>query len=138
MAKKGIQISLEDIDLDLDSFDVKEYVREVRRKEELNKKRKNQPWIYDIVQVLWMSQSYLSMDQLTKAVWKSRQMSGLPMPERFSETVQSALNRYTSQSSQFRGGTDDDLFYSPKGKGSGTWAVHRDRAAKWLKSKKLS
>jgi len=29
----------------------------------------------------------------------------------------------------------DGLFYSPEGKGSGVWAVNRDRAAAWLKVK---
>jgi hypothetical protein len=28
---------------------------------------------------------------------------------------------------------EDDLFYSPKGKFSGIWAVQRDRAVTWLK-----
>lgn len=59
----------------------------------------------------------------------------LPLPKRMRETVQSRLNHYTSQSSVFtnRGGPlADDLFYSPGGKRSGTWAVRHDVARTWL------
>jgi hypothetical protein len=32
---------------------------------------------------------------------------------------------------------EDELFYSPKGKHSGTWALNRDKAAAWLKAREL-
>lgn len=57
------------------------------------------------------------------------------MPKEFERTVQSCLNQHTSQSGVWKSAGGDpkqDLFYSPDGKGSGTWAVHRARALAWL------
>ncbi|HEX4077789.1 MAG TPA: hypothetical protein VHX61_02800 [Rhizomicrobium sp.] len=64
------------------------------------------------------------------------------MPKKFRETVQSALNQYTSQSNVFHtkgAKPEDDLFYSPKGKRSGTWALRsREAAVAWLEKRKLA
>lgn len=59
------------------------------------------------------------------------------MPKKFENTVQSDFNRHSSQSSQFGGRTDDDLFYSVGGKGSGKWVFTHDRAEAWLRKKSL-
>jgi hypothetical protein len=101
------------------------------------KLRQDRPWTYDIIRVLWGSRSFISMDHLCRELWGMRNPSGLPMPKRFTQTVQSTLNQHTSQSSQWNGKPESDLFYSPKGKGSGTWAVHRGRAMAWLKDHEL-
>jgi hypothetical protein len=98
--------------------------------------QKSRPWAYDISRVLWASRS-VSMHQLTQRLWDLRNPSGLPMPKRFQRTVQSALNHHTSQSIGFNRKPEDDLFYSPEGKGSGTWAVHRERAAAWAEAHAL-
>jgi hypothetical protein len=66
-----------------------------------------------------------------------RHADHLPTPKAFTETVQSTLNHHTSQSKVWDKNPENDLFYSPKGKGSGTWAVHQDKAIAWLKTRSL-
>lgn len=117
----------------LTSEQVEERAEKVFAKRRLQKSR---PWAYDISRVLWASRS-VSMHQLTRRLWELRNPAGLPMPKRFQRTVQSALNQHTSQSLVFSGKPEDDLFYSPEGKGSGTWAVHKDRAAAWAAARSL-
>jgi hypothetical protein len=102
------------------------------------KLRRQRPWVRDIIRVLWgASQTGLSMDRLVDNLWEMRKPSGLNMPRAFRKTVQSFLNQHTAQSSQWNRRIEDDLFYSPKGKGSGVWAIHRDRANAWLKARRL-
>jgi hypothetical protein len=101
------------------------------------KLRSERPWVRDIIRVLWNYRSGVSMQRLTEELWEMRQPAGLPMPRRFTKTVQSFLNQHTHQSSRWNGKSEDDLFYSPKGKGSGTWAVHHETAAAWLKAREL-
>jgi hypothetical protein len=103
------------------------------------KLRKERPWTGDIIRVLWGAK-WMFMDQLTRQLWNLRNPSGLPMPTEFEKTVQSTLNHHTFQSEVWRKNgakADDDLFYSPKGKRSGTWAVNRERAVTWLRARKL-
>jgi hypothetical protein len=104
---------------------------------EKKKLREDRPWVYDIIRVLWGSQSHRSMQALCRDLWHIRNPSSLPMPKQFERTVQSAINAHTSQSSRWNGKPENDLFYSPEGKGSGTWAVHRDRAVAWLQAREL-
>lgn len=99
--------------------------------------RHDRPWAFDIIRVLWGNRSSVSVKRLCGDVWKLRNPSDLPMPKDFGRTIQSVLNKHTRQSSEWSGKREDDLFYSPQGKGSGTWAVHQDRAVEWLKSHEL-
>ena len=102
------------------------------------KLRHDRPWVYDIIRVLWgASASGMSMNFLCRNLWEMRNPSGLPMPREFGKTVQSSLNSHSAQSSRWNKRLEDDLFYSPKGKHSGTWAVHRNRAATWLNNHEL-
>lgn len=109
-------------------------------KEASKKLRHDRPWTRDIIRVLWGTQSWISMDQLTRELWAIRNPSGLPMPKNFGSVIRATLNLHTAQSKVYaRIGKkpDDDLFYSPKGKHSGTWAVHRERALAWLRARNL-
>ena len=96
-------------------------------------------WTADIIRVLWAASPYmLTREELARRLWVLRKNAGFKPPKAFIETVQSTLNHHTSQSKVWaKNGSrpEDDLFYSPRGKGSGTWAVHRDRAADWLEDK---
>ena len=83
----------------------------------------------------------MRMDDLCSELWHLRKPSGINMPRAFRKTIQSILNQHTAQSSVWRdlgAKQDDNLFYSPRGKGSGTWAVYRDRAEEWIRSRRLS
>lgn len=91
-------------------------------------------WLRDIIRILSSRTAGLHIDQLEHMLWQL-QYPATPMPDRFRVQLQSLLSRYTSQSVVFRqrsGRPADDLFFSPEGKGSGTWAVHRAAASAWL------
>ena len=64
---------------------------------------------------------------------RRRCKEGLPVPPKFVEAVQGSYNYFSVDSLVFKkpgGGRDEELFYSPEGKGSG-WAVnHRCMAAR--------
>jgi hypothetical protein len=95
-------------------------------------------WTADIIRVLSNARPYMSMNELCQRLWVLRNNAGFKPPKAFIETVQSTLNHHTSQSMVWRKNgarPEDDLFYSPRGKGSGTWAVHRDQADVWLETK---
>jgi hypothetical protein len=128
-----------------DDFDewLIEALDEIERQQTAKKLRQERPWLSDIIRVLWGHRSAQGMriEVLSRELWHMRQPSGLNMPREFQKTVQSFLNQHTSQSSVWaRNGAKpaDDLFFSPQGKRSGTWAVHRDRAINWIKAKNLS
>jgi hypothetical protein len=95
-------------------------------------------WTADIVRVLSGHTTAMPMKELCRRLWALRNHSGLKMPKAFTETVQSTLNHHTSQSEVWRKNgarPEDDLFYSPRGKGTGEWALRsRDRAAAWLEA----
>jgi hypothetical protein len=120
------------------SVDLDELYRLAAEAYTKRKLRRERPWTRDIIRVLWGTRS-MSFDRLTRQLWELRDPSGLPMPKRFEKTVQSCLNQHTSQSKVFArlGRPEDDIFYSPGGKFSGTWAVHRERVIAWLKRRGL-
>lgn len=106
------------------------------------KLRKERPWTFDIIRVLWgvRNPSGMRIDDLAGELWRIRKPAGLNMPKAFGKTVQSTLNQHTSQSSEWQKNgekPEDDLFYSPRGKRSGTWAVHRERALEWIRTHEL-
>jgi hypothetical protein len=56
------------------------------------------PWIVDIILVLWNVKPYLITAELVRRLWTQRNKVGLKPPKAFAETVQSVLNHHTSQS----------------------------------------
>ena len=93
------------------------------------------PWTVDIIRVLWDAPPYgITKAELDRRLWALRGKAGVKPPKKFSETVQSTLNHHTDQSAEWRKNgarQEDALFYSPRGKYSGTWAVHHERAVVW-------
>jgi len=94
----------------------------------------NNPWIVDILLVLWNADPRTGMIE-GELVWNLRILRhkpGVKRPEAFDATVRSCINHHTSQSAEWiKDGRrpENDILYSPKGKGSGTWAIKsRDRA----------
>jgi hypothetical protein len=62
------------------------------------------------------------------------------MPEKFVNAVQSVYNQHCEKSDVFIGRNatlDEALFYPVGHKGSGRWAVNRERAEAWLIRKNL-
>jgi hypothetical protein len=139
MSNQVTTLTIEEFDALFENFDLDAYLRQVEAADKLKILRRERPWVYDIIRVLWPRRAALHMNVLERELWAIRNPT-LPMPKEFRKTIQSALNRYSSQSHIFfeqERTPEDDLFYSPEGKGSGTWAVRHDRAISWLKRKKL-
>ncbi|MDR3643706.1 MAG: hypothetical protein P4M02_01365 [Clostridia bacterium] len=110
-------------------FDAEAYFAAIRL-------RHDRPWVFDLIKVLWGRQRGLEMPQLYREIREYRGPTGLiNSVQRFEAAVRSALNHHTSQSSRWKGKPEDDLFYSPRGRG--TWAVRPDKALAWLKSHDL-
>lgn len=94
-------------------------------------------WLRDIIRILSSRLLGLRIEQLEHAVWESRYPE-TPMPKNFRKIVETILSQYSSQSVVFhqrKGRPANDLFFSPEGKGSGTWAVRHARAEAWLKKR---
>ena len=76
--------------------------QKVKASLEKKKIRRERPWAYDIIRVLWPCKIELHIDPLVREVWELRNGTLLPMPKEFRNTVQSTLNHHTSQSEVFR------------------------------------
>jgi hypothetical protein len=99
---------------------------------------KEHTYVIDIIKILHGRKWGVRKVDLDAALHEKRFADGEPIPKTFEKAIQSVLNQYTSQSNEFKKKNklpEDDLFYSPKGKFSGTWAVHEQRALAWLKKK---
>ncbi|WP_395019809.1 hypothetical protein [Dongia sp.] len=121
-------------DLDLDAF-FKEWDEQYARQKQLKKLRKERPWTYEIIRVLYGRPNGSDLQHLYRDVWAIRYSVDLPKPKEYEATVRSCINHHTRQSSRWNGKAEDDLFYSPRGRGS--WAVHHERAAAWLRAHAL-
>ena len=111
---------------------------EIRRlDEEKNKLRKKHPWVGSLISILLSSpRGIMIRDMAISEVWKLRQPKGLSMPKKFEHTVQAVYNQNCEGYSAFvkrKLPKSEALFHSPEGIGTGVWAVHRERAAEWLR-----
>jgi hypothetical protein len=114
---------------------LEEWLEEHRAKKEWDKEH---TYVIDMIKILHGRKWGVRKVDLDAQLLEKRTADGEPIPRHFDRAVQSVLNQYSSQSAEFRKkkrGPEDDLFYSPKGKFSGTWAVHSERAVAWLKRK---
>jgi DNA repair photolyase len=97
------------------------------------------PYVVDLIRVLEPhAPNGLARQSVLRALEKNRADAGLRIPPKFEQAVQRVYNWYSIDSTVFakRKVTESEgLFYSPAGKGSGIWAINRDRAAAWLKAK---
>src|SRR5262249_11275433 len=124
----------EDLSLSLD-----ELLEQWEKTQAKQKWDKEHTFVIDIIKILHGRKFGIRKMDLDAELRQKRDADGEPRPKAFDKAVQSVLNQYTSQSAEFRKknrGPEDDLFYSPKGKFSGTWALRSDeRARDWIKKK---
>ena len=102
------------------------------------KLRLENPYVKDLIEILWPPQDGLSRQLVLHMLERKRKLAGLQIPKKFEQTVQSAYNQHCVDSMVFakqKAPESEGLFYSPGGKGSGVWAVNRELAAAWLKAK---
>ena len=112
-----------------------EYEREEARKVH----RKKHSYVADLIRLLMPHERGLTRQMVLHDLERQRCKEGLPIPPTFEEAVQSSYNYFSVDSLVFkkRGGRrDEELFYSPEGKGSGRWAVNREVVAVWLQTRK--
>lgn len=113
-------------------------LRELEANKAAKELRRQHPYLIDLIEVLKPYPRGLSRQIVLHTLEKRRQRDGLQIPRKFEEAVQSVYNRHCVDSSVFikrKAPLSEGLFHSPGGKGSGTWAVHSERAAAWLKTK---
>ena len=116
-------------------------VRDVQARIAKKELRLEHPYVKDLIEVLKPYPRGLSRQMVLHTLEKNRLRAGLPIPEAFVQSVQSSYNQHCVDSLVFKkrnAPMSEALFYSPHGKGSGTWAVHIDRAAAWLRSRLAS
>lgn len=91
--------------------------------------RKDRPWVYDIIRVLWGRSSGRPLKDLYRELWEMRNSGGLPMPKSFQETIRRSIYDHSSDAADWNGKAENDLFYSPK---RGVWAVRGHLIRGWL------
>lgn len=117
-----------------------EFLRSCEVQSAKNKLKIENPWVLDLIRVLWPYNRFgLRRVDVIDRIRQMRRPKGL-LPKKSESAIQSAFNRYSEDSLVFQKSgmlSDEAIFFSPKGKGSGIWAVHRDRAEAWLRKKEL-
>jgi hypothetical protein len=121
--------------------ELQELIREVEQKQAERKRLRKHPYTLDLIRALWPygERGHWRVDVIDK-VWRLRNDASVTRPSSFENTVQAAYNYYCSASNVFvarEADLADALFYPVGRKGSGRWAVDRERAGTWLKRKKL-
>ena len=123
------------VHLDLDDIDFEVLVREDVKRRSAQKLRRQNPYVGDIVRALLVHPKGVHRSWVISSMEAQRKAKGLPIPTKFEETVQSAYNHHSIDSSVFqrrRADETDGLFYAVGGNGSGYWAVFPARAKVWL------
>lgn len=98
------------------------------------------PYVLDLIAILYPHKNGLPRRQVINTMWRRRGQKGVNMPKAFDETIQAAFQTYAGDYAAFqarRAKLEDDLFFAPRGKGSGRWAVRQARADAWLSARKL-
>jgi len=104
------------------NFDLDKYYAE-------KKLRKDRPWVYDIIRVLWGRPAGVALRTLDRELWDLRNPVGLPMPSAFSETIRATIYDHSSDAAGWNGNAEDDLFFKTR---RGVWAVRRQHVPGWL------
>jgi len=116
------------------SWDIEEAIR-------LAKLREQHTYVEDLIKLLLPRQNGMKRPMVLHELERQRNALGLPIPDAFEQTVQSAYNQNCSDSNVFlrrKLPEEEAPFYTPGGKGSGIWAVNPDRARVWLEKRRRS
>ena len=108
----------------------------VQRREEQSQRRRENPWLLDIIIVLLPSRQ-MNTQAVERKLTKLRKAHGIEPTKEF---WASARNVYNSRCEGHNGFEKEKkknpqlepLFYSPE---RGIWAVHHDRASAWVEKK---
>jgi len=103
--------------------------------------RRDNPYVADLIEALWQSgKDGISRRTVIRSMERARRAKGLPIPDSFEETVQSAFNQHCVESAVFkkRDVAADGLFSRKRAGNTSNWIVHREPAARWLAAKNRS
>ena len=115
-----------------------EFLAEYKRRQALKPVRQKHSYVADLIRLLLPYPNGLTRGMVLHDLERQRRADGLPIPPKFEEAVQSNYNHFSVDSSVYkkRGAPPEEgFFFSPDGKGSGRWAVNRERAAAWLRTR---
>lgn len=118
---------------------LKELDRWFAEEDENAKRKRDNPYVLDLIRVLYPHPAGLHRSKVIDELWRRRGEKDLNMPKEFEKSVQSAFQQYAGEYATFQkrnAKSSDDIFYAPRGKGAGWWAVRLDRADAWLVAKK--
>jgi len=118
----------------LDKIIAKDRERRVAREH-----KRQHSYVADLIRVLLPRENGLRRHMVLHILERQRHRDGLAIPAKFEEAVQSSYNHYSVDSSVFKkrnAPLEEGLFFSPEGKGSGRWAVNRERAEAWIKARR--
>lgn len=122
-------------DLNLTDAEWDELLREVEAKRQTKRLRRDNPYVLDLIRVLYHRGNGMSRGMILHFVRKNRERLGLPMPRTFDDTVQQSCERFCIDSDVFKerkSPRSEALFCWPHGKGRGHWAIIRKNADAWL------
>ena len=109
-------------------------------KQEIAERRRGHSIVEDLKSVLWPhGERGLDISEVLKRLKRLRTEEGLPIPDKFDAGVRSAYNQHCIGYAAFekRGLPPSKApFYSPRGKGSGIWAIN-PRYEGWQMGKEL-
>src|SRR5207237_2610422 len=89
--------------------------------EKHGRRGKKPTWCDDVVAALRSIGGKGSLDRIYRDVEPIRRASGRSVPNYLQATVRQTLESHSSDSKNYKGGSD--LFYAPEGIGAGVWAL---------------
>jgi hypothetical protein len=103
--------------------------------------RRDNPYVLDLIETLWSSGSQgMLRASVISSLERARRAKGLPIPDTFEQTVQSAFNQHCIGSAVFRkrNAPSDGLFSSMRVGNAAHWIIERGPAAGWLACRKMN
>ena len=119
--------------LDLSELISDEFILQIAEAMAAKRLKRENPYVFDLIRAL---APYLRVSRrgALDAVYRRRIQMGLPLPKTFDSVVQASLQYYCRDAAEFlsRGAPPEEaLFYWPKGRGAGYWALDKDVARQW-------
>ena len=124
-------------EIDLDGLEITdEMLREIHVTWESKLLRLKHPYAFDLIKVMAPYPMPLRRTVVLTLLRSNRARLGLPVPPKFDDTAQGALEFHCRESDNFKRRNVPDteaIFCWPKGKGAGVWGLLRENAREWVK-----
>jgi len=87
-------------------------------------------YVADLIGVLLAQPGGLRRWSVMRAIRQRREKTQRPVPQKFEDKVERAFRGFCADDPLKAG--EDALFYRPKDKAGEVWAVHAERARRWM------